>query len=43
MEIVLKQPTLNEYTLNAHELSENLTNVIKHKNIKPSIKKIIEL
>jgi len=43
MAIVLKQPTLNEYTLNAHELNENLNHVIKHKNIKPSIKKIIEL
>ena len=38
MALVLKQPTLNEYTLSTHGLQENLNYVIKHKNIKPAIK-----
>ena len=43
MAIVLTQPALNEYRLSAHELHENLNSVIKHRGIKPSIKKIIDL
>ena len=43
MAIVLKQPPLNEHRLSAHTLQENLNNVIKHKNVKPAIKNLIDL
>ena len=38
MAVVLKQPPLNEHRLKAHILQENLNNVIKHKDVKPTIK-----
>ena len=43
MAIVLKPPTLNEYRLNAHELQENLNNVVKRKQINPKIKNIVDI
>ena len=42
MAVVLQQPKLNEYRLSAHELQENLNNVIKTKCLKPFINQTLD-
>jgi hypothetical protein len=43
MEIILKQPTLNEYNLSLRDLHDNLDDVIKRRHIKPKIKNLINI
>ena len=43
MEIMLKPTPLNEHNLNIKDLHDNLDNVIKKRNIKPAIKKYVDI
>ena len=41
--IILKQPTLNDYNLSIRDLHDKIDDVIKKRDIKPAIKKYVDI